>query len=227
MLRNLLIVLLPSLLIISVTSACEGRGASDKENINEQNITLKKDKPKDLKKLNKAYFASGCFWCVEAIFESVIGVEEVYNGYSGGHTKNPTYELSNTGTTGHAEAVEVYYDSTIISFNQLVDVYFGSQNIEQVNGQGPDHGSQYRSIVFYQNMAEKEIIDKKILQLEKEGYTVAAEVIPFDVFWMGEDYHQDYEKLHPNQGYIQTVSIPRLKKFQSKYPDLLKSNKGH
>jgi len=99
----------------------------------------------------RAYFASGCFWCVEAIYESLTGVEEVINGYSGGHTLNPTYEASNTGRTGHAEAVEVIYDPNLIDFATLVDVYFGSQNPIQVNGQGPDIGSQYRSIIFYQN----------------------------------------------------------------------------
>jgi len=176
--------------------------------------------------MQRAYFASGCFWCVEAIYESVEGVEEVYNGYSGGHTENPTYEASNTGATGHAEAVEVIYDSTKVSFKQLVDVYYGSQNIEQVNGQGNDIGSQYRSIVFYSNAAEKEIIDEKVTALKAEGYKVASEIMAFEKFWMGEDYHQDYERLHPNQGYIQAVSIPRLNRFKKKFPELLKKS-GH
>jgi len=184
-------------------------------------------KKADLDNLQRAYFASGCFWCVEAIYESVEGVHEVYNGYSGGHTKNPTYEDSNTGTTGHAEAVEVFYDSTVVSFKALVDVYYGSQNIEQKNGQGNDIGSQYRSIVFYKNQAEKEIIEDKIASLTAEGYAVASEVKQFEKFWMGEDYHQNYERLHPNQGYIQAVSIPRLKAFQAKFPDLLKEESKH
>lgn len=174
--------------------------------------------------LAKAYFASGCFWCVEAIYESVNGVTEVYNGYSGGYTNNPTYELSNTGRTGHAEAVEVIYDPKIVSFKSLVDVYFGSQNIEQVNGQGPDNGSQYRSIIFFQNDAQKQIILEKIKALEtQENISVAAEVYPFQKFWLGEDYHQNYERLHPNHPYIRRISIPRLRKFQNKFPHLLKS----
>jgi peptide-methionine (S)-S-oxide reductase len=178
--------------------------------------------------LTKAYFASGCFWCVEAVYESVKGVDESISGYSGGHTKNPTYESSNTGRTGHAEAVEIHYDPSIVSFATLVDVYFGSQNITQVNGQGPDRGSQYRSIIFYQNADEKKIIDEKIALLNKElaPEKVAAEVMPFEKFWRGEDYHQDYEKLHPNQGYIRAVSIPRLKRFQEKFPHLIK-DKSH
>lgn len=171
----------------------------------------------------KAYFASGCFWCVEAVYESVKGVKESISGYSGGHTKNPTYESSNTGATGHAEAVEIHYDPEVVSFEDLVDVYFGSQDPLQVNGQGPDRGSQYRSIIFYQNEEEKQIILKKKAALEKElGAKVAAEVMKFDKFWVGEAYHQNYERLHPNNPYIRNVSIPRLNRFKKKFPHLLK-----
>jgi len=176
--------------------------------------------------LSKAYFASGCFWCVEAVYESVKGVKESISGYSGGHTKNPTYESSNTGKTGHAEAVEIIYDPEVVSFATLVDVYFGSQDVTQVNGQGNDRGSQYRSIIFYQNDEQKKIIDEKVAALSKEiaPAKVAAEVMPFEKFWIGEDYHQDFEKLHPNHGYIRAVSVPRLKRFQAKFPHLLKED---
>ena len=171
----------------------------------------------------RAYFASGCFWCVEAIYESVIGVQESVSGYAGGFTKNPTYELSNTGRTGHAEAVEVYYDPKLVSFSTLLDVYFGSQNVAQVNGQGPDRGSQYRSIVFYQNETQKTLILNKISEIEKMQNTkVAAEVYPFQKFWKAEAYHQNYERLHPNNPYVRNVSIPRLKRFKTKFPHLLK-----
>jgi len=173
----------------------------------------------------RAYFASGCFWCVEAIYENVKGVSEVINGYAGGYTKNPTYQSSNTGRTGHAEAVEVIYDPTVVSFSTLLDVYFGSQNVTQINGQGPDRGSQYRSIVFYQNETQKILIEQKKEAIAKLlNATVAAEVYPFQKFWKGEDYHQNYERLHPNNSYIRNVSIPRLRKFQQKFPHLLKSN---
>lgn len=171
----------------------------------------------------RAYFASGCFWCVEAIYESIIGVQESVSGYAGGFTKNPTYELSNTGRTGHAEAVEVYYDPKLVSFSTLLDVYFGSQNVGQVNGQGPDRGSQYRSIVFYQNETQKTLILNKISEIEKMQNTkVAAEVYPFQKFWKAEAYHQNYERLHPNNPYVRNVSIPRLKRFKTKFPHLLK-----
>ncbi|WP_066224322.1 peptide-methionine (S)-S-oxide reductase MsrA [Formosa haliotis] len=173
----------------------------------------------------RAYFASGCFWCVESIYESVYGVKEVISGYAGGHTKNPTYEASNTGKTGHAESVEVIYDPAKVTFSTLVDVYFGSQDPTQVNGQGPDHGSQYRSIIFYQNDEQKQIITQKKSELEKTlNKKVDAEVYPFLKFWKAEAYHQDYKKHHPNNGYIQNVSIPRLNAFKAKFPELLKEN---
>lgn len=174
----------------------------------------------------RAYFASGCFWCVEAIYESVKGVEESISGYSGGHTNNPTYDASNTGRTGHAEAVEIIYDQKIVSFETLVDVYFASQNVTQVNGQGNDKGSQYRSIIFYQNESQKQIILKKKDALAKKlNVKIAAEVYPFQKFWVAEDYHQDYEKSHPNNSYIRNVSIPRLNRFKAKFPkELLKEH---
>jgi peptide-methionine (S)-S-oxide reductase len=174
----------------------------------------------------KAYFASGCFWCVEAIFESVKGVDESVSGYAGGHTKNPTYESNSYGRIkDHAEAVEITYDPSVVSFSTLVDVYFASQNPTQINGQGPDRGYQYRSIIFYQNNDEKLIIEQKKAALAKAlNATIAAEIYPFQKFWIGEDYHQNYEKLHPNQSYIRNVSIPRLQRFKLKMPGVLKKN---
>ncbi len=171
----------------------------------------------------RAYFASGCFWCVEAIYESLEGVNESISGYAGGHTKNPTYKESNTGKTGHAEAVEVFYDPEVISFKTLIEVYFGSQDPTQVNGQGPDNGSQYRSIIFYQNEKQKEIIEKVKSEVAKNyEKPIAAEILPFLKFWKAENYHQDYEKRNPNNSYVQKVSIPRLNRFKEKFPELLK-----
>ncbi len=176
----------------------------------------------------KAYFASGCFWCVEAVYESIIGVEDVINGYSGGHSKNPTYEASNTGRTGHAEAVEVIYDPKVVSFETLVDAYFASQNPKQVNGQGPDHGSQYRSILFYQNKVQQKIIlEKKTALAQKLDAKIAAEVYPFQKFWIAEAYHQNYERLHPNNPYIRNVSIPRLRRFQANFPSKYIKSHAH
>ncbi|CAM3450688.1 peptide-methionine (S)-S-oxide reductase MsrA [Aequorivita lipolytica] len=214
-----------SIFLFSLQGACKPSNDNNKE---AEAIAQKEQNPVQTDPINglkKAYFASGCFWCVEAVYESINGVKEAISGYSGGQTENPTYE----NHADHAEAVEVIYDPEIVSFTQLVDVYFGSQNITQVNGQGPDHGKSYRSIAFYQNDSEKKIIDEKIAALNKQldGDKVAAQVLPFQKFWDAENYHQNYERNNPGNPYIQNVSIPRLNKFKEKFPKLLKKDSGH
>lgn len=175
--------------------------------------------------IHKAYFASGCFWCVEAIYESLKGVKEVISGYSGGFTNYPTYNLVNTETTGHTETVEIIYNPNIISYSELVDVYFGSQNIEQINGQGPDQGSQYRSIIFFQNLKEKQIAENKIKHIEENlSLNVAAELYPFQKFWIAEGYHQDFKKNNKNNIYIIKVSNPRFEKFSNSFNHLIEKN---
>lgn len=177
--------------------------------------------------LETAYFASGCFWCVEAIYESVRGVDEVISGYAGGFTENPTYRAIGTGKTGHAETVEVYYDPEIVSFETLVEVFYGSQDPTTI-GQRPDFGSQYRSIIFYKNESEKSIAEQQKATLAASGKyekPIVTEITPFEQFYRAEEYHQNYEKRNPNQPYVRSVSIPRLKRFQSKFPELLKENR--
>ena len=175
---------------------------------------------------NKAYFASGCFWCVEAIYESLRGVKEVYSGYAGGKTKYPTYRQIGTGLTNHSEAVEIIYDSGIINFKTLVEVFFGSHDPTTLNRQGPDYGSQYRSIAFYSSEKEKNIIKNYIVKLNKKNTyknKIVTELKPLKVFYYAEKYHQDYERKNPNNPYVKAVSIPRLKRFKKKYPHLLKN----
>lgn len=175
--------------------------------------------------LQTAYFASGCFWCVEAIFESVEGVEEAVSGYSGGTDLNPTYELVSSGNTRHAETVKVYYDSSKVSYETLVEVFFMSHDPSTKDAQGPDHGPQYRSIAFYQTDEEKAVIQAMIKHY-KENATfnrITTEVTEFEKFYEAEDYHQNYERLHPNQPYVRSVSIPRLNAFKRKMPEVLKS----
>ncbi len=187
-------------------------------------ITVQKTK-KDLSKYSKATFAAGCFWHEEALFESVKGVQEAISGYAGGNTQNPTYESVETGNTGHAESVTVYYDPSLISYNTLLKVYFEGQNPTQVNGQGPDEGTQYRSIAFYNNDAEKKQIDDYIKQMNSSGKykaPIAAQVMPLTKFWVAEDYHQDYITKNPEGGYVQNVSIPEIKHFQKEYPGMIK-----
>ncbi len=172
----------------------------------------------------EAYFASGCFWCVESIFESLIGVEEVESGYSGGKTKDPTYYQVLTGKTGHAESVRIVYDETKISFKKLVEVFFASHDPTTLNRQGPDIGSHYRSVAFYQNKSEKEIILKEISKLEENDIyiKIVTEVKKFDKFYIAEDYHQDYKVNNPNNPYLLKVSVPRINDFKKKFPTILK-----
>ena len=196
---------------------------SFKPSISSQDIVDNEIGPND----KVAYFASGCFWCVEAIFESVEGVSEAISGYAGGHTKNPTYQTIGTGRTGHAESVAVYYDPQIISFKTLVEVFFGSHDPTTKNGQHPDYGTQYRSIAFYNSLEEKEIIEGAINKLNREVYKnkIVTEVKKIDIFYEAESYHQNYEKRNPYDRYVRNISIPRLKRFQKKFPELLKEKK--
>jgi len=204
--------------------ACQPQVKKESKKVSEI-VNVEKPSVEVLQQYETAYFASGCFWCVEAIFESVKGVKEVVSGYSGGPETDPTYEQVAYGRTGHAEAVEVYYDPNMISFFQLVQVFFGSHDPTSLNQQGPDRGAQYRSIAFYNNEAEKKTIDTYIKALEDNQVydrPIVTQVVPFEVFYKAEEYHQDYEMKNPNNGYIQNVSIPRLKRFQKNFPDLLK-----
>ena len=182
----------------------------------------------ELKNYSVATFAAGCFWHEEALFESVKGVKEAISGYAGGTTSNPTYEIVETGNTGHAESVNVYYDPKEISYETLVKVFFAGQDPTQVNGQGPDHGTQYRSIAFYRTPEEKTIIENQIKELTASGkykHTIATQVMPFTKFWQAEEYHQNYIEHNPSSSYVQYVSIPEIKDFQKQYPQLVKQ--GH
>jgi peptide-methionine (S)-S-oxide reductase len=178
--------------------------------------------------LDTATFASGCFWCVEAIFESLKGVKEAESGYAGGTKENPTYEEVCRHTTGHTETVQIYYDPKIISYETLIDVYYNSCDPTQVKGQGPDRGDSYRSVIFYRTDAERAAAEaqaKKINASSQYILPVAVDIEPFTKFWIAEAYHQNYERLHPENGYVQNVSIPRLNKMKKLFPQLLKS--GH
>jgi peptide methionine sulfoxide reductase msrA/msrB len=179
-------------------------------------------------KLATAVFAQGCFWCVEEIFEAVKGVKGVVSGYAGGTEVDPTYQQVGAGKTSHAEAVKITYDPTIITYQELLKVYFNSGDITQVDGQGNDKGAQYRSILFYHSTAEKKQIEVYIHQLKESGEyqnDIAVEVVSFNVFYNAEEYHQDYVKLNPTQSYVKAVSIPRYEQAIKKFPELLKQLK--
>lgn len=199
--------------------SCSSQASSTNIPENSEFISPKKDSYNAV-----AYFASGCFWCVEAVFESVKGVVEVESGYCGGEEKNPSYEAVSAGSTGHAETVKVYYDSTQVNYETLLVVFFDSHNPETLNQQGPDRGTQYRSAIFYQNERERKAAQAYIDQLlkEKKFSKITTELSSYKKFYLAEDYHQDYERRNPNNSYVRAVSIPRLNAFKSKHPELLK-----
>lgn len=206
--------------------SCESRTKNNKtEVLTNETEQMVKLSDKELQQYDIAYFASGCFWCVEAIYEDVIGVKEVISGYAGGTEVNPTYEQVGGGLTSHAEAVKVYYDPKEVDFATLVKVFFGSHDPTTLNRQGPDHGAQYRSIAFYTNDNEKKIIEDFIEQLTKDKVydaPIVTQVERLDQFYKAEEYHQDYERLNPNNPYIINISIPRYNRFKAKYPELMK-----
>jgi peptide-methionine (S)-S-oxide reductase len=201
-------------MVIFSSSTCSKKAVKEKE-----------AKILELSNYSKAYFASGCFWCVEAIYESVEGVVEVISGYSGGNADDANYRDVSNGITDHAEAVEIYYDSTKVDYKTLLVVFFGSHDPTTLNRQGPDAGRQYRSAIFYQNEDEKLAAENYInVLIESKAFKgdITTELTPLTAFYVAEEYHQDYEKKNPGNPYVKAVSIPRLKKFQSKYPELLK-----
>jgi peptide-methionine (S)-S-oxide reductase len=184
----------------------------------------------DLQGMSKAYFASGCFWCVETIYESLDGVKEVYSGYAGGSSVNPNYYQVMSGKTGHAEAIEIIYDSSVISFDTLLKVFFDSHNPTTPNRQGPDYGTQYRSIAFFNNEDEQKKIKNYIDFLSTGsifGKNIITEIKKIDKFYYAEDYHQDYEKKNPYSPYIQNVSIPRFNNFKQKSSNYVKVKDDH
>jgi len=173
--------------------------------------------------IDTAYFAGGCFWCVEASFEQIKGVKEAVSGYSGGEKKNPTYKEVSYGKTNHAESVMVLYDPNIITYEKLLDIFFVAHDPTQLNRQGPDVGKQYRSAIFYRNSKEKNIALKKMNELApKFEDKIVTELTPFTKFWKAEDYHQDFEKKNPNNRYIVNVSRPKIEKVAKTFKDILK-----
>lgn len=179
----------------------------------------------DLSRYQTAYFASGCFWCLEAIFETVDGVVEAESGYSGGTVSDPSYEMVCTGSTGHAETVKVYYDSSKVNFYELVEVFFNSHDPTTENQQGPDYGTQYRSAIFFTDSNEKNIAESYIKDMLETGTyeRITTEVTQFNNFYLAEEYHQDYVKKNQEKAYVQRVSLPRLQRFFNKMPEYRKS----
>lgn len=176
--------------------------------------------------LETATLAAGCFWCVEAVFDDLVGVEDVVSGYSGGHKENPTYQEVYSETTGHAEVVQIRFDPEQLSYEDLLRVYFTVHDPTQLDRQGNDIGSSYRSAIFYHGEAQRESADKIIKEISDEGIydkPIVTEVTAFDRFWPAEDYHQEYFANNPNQPYCAAVVAPKVAKFRQKFVSRLKN----
>ena len=176
--------------------------------------------------LETATLAAGCFWCVEAVFDDLKGVEDVVSGYSGGHTENPTYQQVCSETTGHAEVIQIRFDPDELSFKELLQVFFTVHDPTTLNRQGGDIGTSYRSAVFYHSDEQRNVADEVIAEINAEGIydnRIVTEVTAFDKFWPAEDYHQEYFANNPNQPYCAAVVAPKVAKFRQKFLSRLKS----
>jgi peptide-methionine (S)-S-oxide reductase len=171
-----------------------------------------------------AVFAGGCFWGIQAVFQHVKGVVSATSGYSGGTVKNPDYETVSSGTTGHAESVQVVYDPSQVSYGQLLWVFFSvAHDPTELNRQGPDEGTQYRSVIFYENEKQKNIAEAYIAQLNQERVfrkTIVTQVVPLKAFYPAEGYHQNYATLHPDNPYIVYNDAPKVANLRREFPEL-------
>ena len=176
-------------------------------------------------RVETATLAGGCFWCLDGAYRDLRGVIGVESGYAGGQTANPTYEQVCTGTTGHAEVVRVTYDSNEITYRDLLEVLFSIHDPTTLNRQGADVGTQYRSAIFYHDEAQREVAEEIVAELERDGVfedPIVTEVSALQAYYPGEDYHQDYYRQNPGQGYCQVVVAPKLAKFRARYASRLK-----
>ncbi len=173
-----------------------------------------------------ATLAGGCFWCLEAVYDELKGVKRVVSGYAGGEVPDPSYEQVCTGNTGHAEVVQIKYDPDVATYRDLLEIFFTIHDPTQLNRQGADVGTQYRSAIFYHNEEQKQAAEKIIAELEEDevyAKPIVTEVTPLDTFYAAEDYHQDYYANNPTQPYCMVVVAPKLAKFRKKFAEMRKS----
>ncbi len=203
---------------LSILVSCSTPAQQEKP---EQNIS--KTSQVSYENLDTATFAGGCFWCVEASFEQIKGVEEAISGYAGGKKSTADYKMVSSGRTEHTETVQIYYDPEVISYETLLDIFFTAHDPTQLNRQGPDVGTQYRSAIFYHNEEQLKLAKTKIEEL-KDVYPkpIVTQLNAYTAFYPAEDYHQDYEEKHPYDRYIMNVSRPKIDRVKKKFADILK-----
>ena len=177
------------------------------------------------KQLETAYLGGGCFWCLEAVFDELIGVVSVESGYSGGKVVAPSYQEVCTGDTGHAEVVRLTFDPQVVSYSDILKIFFTIHDPTTPNRQGADVGTQYRSVIIYRDQAQKQVAEQVIKEIEAEKIwdkPLVTQLLPFKTFYIAEDYHQEYFKKNPYQGYCQMVVAPKVAKFRQKFAARLK-----
>jgi peptide-methionine (S)-S-oxide reductase len=177
--------------------------------------------------MEEATLGAGCFWCIEAVFEELNGVISVESGYTGGHVENPTYRQISTGTTGHVEVARIVYDPNVLSFKEVLEVFWMTHDPTTLNRQGNDVGTQYRSAIFCHNDTQKELAEFYKSELTESGAfpaPIVTEIVPLGPYYKAEEYHQNYYELNPNQGYCQYVIQPKLEKFRKAFSSKLKQN---
>ena len=206
---------------------CSLTGKTSQNKQEKKNITKRETELKmsDTTKLEKATLAGGCFWCIETIFQDLKGVEKVESGYSGGTTKYPSYQEVCTGTTGHAEAIQITFDPTVINYEQLLTVFFHVHDPTTLNRQGGDAGTQYRSAIFYHNDEQKKSAEKVKGDITKSKLwddPIVTEITTASEFYKAEDYHQNYYKDNPEKSYCSYVIAPKVRKFYNEFSHLLK-----
>jgi peptide-methionine (S)-S-oxide reductase len=190
-------------------------------------FSMTKTEISDPDQVQQATFGAGCFWCVEAIYQRVNGVISVESGYSGGHVDNPTYREVTSGETGHAEVVRVDFDPAVISFEELLEVFWHTHDPTTLNRQGADVGPQYRSAIFYHNDKQKEIAEKSLRKTDESDLwsdPIVTEISPLINYYTAEDYHQNYFNNNPNAGYCSVVIAPKVQKFKKDFPHLLQES---
>lgn len=199
---------------------------ANKKNIPQENFQDKIGKDEMMNNnLDTATFAAGCFWCTEAVFQRLKGVVKVESGYSGGTVPNPTYEAVCTGRTGHAECTQITFDPAVISFSNLLEVFWKTHDPTTLNRQGNDAGTQYRSAIFYHNEVQKELAEKYKSHLDSAKIwdaPIVTEIVPFKIFYKAEDYHQNYYNRNGNQPYCSFVITPKIEKFEKIFSDKIK-----
>ena len=211
-----------------VIVSCAQSDKKQKKNMNKETGATALDETNvDTSNTEIATFGTGCFWCTEAVMESLDGVKKVVSGYSGGHDPKPTYKEVCTGNTGHAECVEVTYDPKVVSYADLLEAFFRSHDPTSLNKQGNDIGTQYRSVIFYHNDAQKQLAEQAKTELDKSGAygkPIVTEITKAVTFYPAEDYHQNYFANNPDQGYCAFVIAPKLDKFKKVFKDKLRKN---